>query len=151
MIEFNVKKDGNLDFEKRLRMFTDWANNNLAGELGDIAYEHFIKAFPSSTSSKGGKQTDASKGGWTPRKVKQKYPILNRTGKLKNSIHVKKRRRSATVYTNLNYASYHNYGIGRLPKREFIGKSRALILKSRKYIYNGMNSIFKSVPRKPMN
>ena len=110
---------------------------NLQDELLNIAYEHFLDGFPESNTDKGGRQTDSSTTGWVERKKKYEHPTLNKTGALMASIDIDKN----SVYTDIEYASYHNNGDGWLPKREFIGASKKLIIKSIKYIKERINKL----------
>ena len=137
-----VKKIGGLDIEKRLKYLVEWEGRVLAGELGDIAKDHFLSGFPKSKGTAGGRKTDKSKQGWKKRK-KNTNRALDDTGRLKRSIKVTKRRRRAIVGTKVKYASYVN------KKREFIGESRALNLKSKRYIRRGLQDIFKGKARRP--
>jgi phage gpG-like protein len=54
-------------------------------------------------------------------------PILIKTGKLRNSIKILFRGKLGFTFgTNVPYASYHNEGTSKLPKRQFIGISNRL-------------------------
>jgi len=104
--------------------------------LANQAQNHFLEGF-----RKGGKQTDASRSGWKQRKAarsrkNQGRAILVQSGDLRADI---KRRETSFARTvvgtrNIIYAARHNDGLAAMPKREFIGDSRALDRKNRKLI-----------------
>lgn len=142
---FNIKQSGDLQIFKRLNILEEWYNQQLLTEIASISYDHFMEGFPKDNNSIGGKKTDESAEGWKKRKNPADYPILNKTGNLKKSIKIKKRgRNSISIETNLSYASYQN------EKRNFIGSSKKLNRKVRKYIKVGLDLIFRnSFPKKP--
>jgi len=132
----SVKKTGDLNFKG----LEDLINKGkLTEELVDLAYNHFIESFPTTTSDNGGGETDSSTSGWLKRKEQESYPALNKTGKLIKSI----KKGKGKVYSGLDYAAYQNNGNGWLPKREFIGSSKELTQKSLKYIKNRITKILK--------
>lgn len=92
----------------------------------DDAQDESIKFFKKSFDNKG--FTDETLIRWKRRKKQQPWGLLNKTGTLKNSIRkLSKTKLSFSVGTTLSYASYHNDGTNRLPKRQFIGDSRKLM------------------------
>lgn len=133
-----VKSKGSLN-TKKLKEVKEFIKKNAQDELLNLAYEHFLASFPDSISSKGGKKTDKSLSGWEKRQGNPKHPALNNTGTLKNSIDID----DNSVYTDLYYAGYQNYGTERIPAREFIGPSKSLVKKSLKYIKDRIAKILK--------
>lgn len=123
--------------------------------LGNEAKNHFLKGFRNN-----GGQTNASKGGWQPRKKQYHYEkigakwkkksdigknILVQSGTLRRSITVTRvSNRQAFIGTKgVPYAKIHNEGLmGRafgkypfkMPKREFIGRSFELEQKIKRTI-----------------
>lgn len=139
-----VKKTGDLRIKERLKLVEKLFSSVIIDTLTDEAFDQFNKSFPKTKSDAGGRQTDSSSSGWIKRKDNTKNTVINKTGALKNSIKKSKKGRYGIIYTDLDYASYHNNGTGRLPQREFIGKSKKLVLKSKKIIKLYLNNIFKS-------
>lgn len=129
-------KTGNLNIEQKLSRLKVALEKTLPDKLGNLAYDHFMEGFPSSNSQRGGRRTDKSSNGWLPRKGKPNHPPLQASGDLKRSIKTLKKKFKVIIYTNISYASYHNEGTGRLPQREFIGKSKKLDKKSKDLIKN---------------
>ena len=95
--------------------------------VGNEAKTHYVRGFRS-----GGRQTDASAGGWAPRKKSDKQrtrrAILVRTGQLFGDIDVRSAnsRRIILGTQSTPYSSFHNDGTNTLPQREFLGPSRKL-------------------------
>lgn len=118
----SVKKTGNLNITDKIKNIKKVIETELINEVTDVSLNHFLESFPKSSSDNGGGKTDSSSNGWKPRINKEKYPLLNKTGRLIKSIKKKK----GLIYSNLDYAGYHNDGAGWLPKREFIGISSKL-------------------------
>jgi phage gpG-like protein len=100
--------------------------------LANKAQNHFLKGF-----RQGGGQTDASAGGWKPRKRSRSArerkrsvgrAILVRSGKLRADI--KKRKVSFSQIRvgtrSIPYAEFVNDGTPRMAQREFIGDSKVL-------------------------
>ena len=95
---------------------------DLKAKLAVVALRHYKSAF-----AIGGKRTDLSKNGWKPRKDKLSHPILNKSGRMYNSITTMQTLFGFQVRTNgIVYAGFHNRGTDRLPQREFLGKSQDL-------------------------
>lgn len=103
----------------RLKKFPE---SGIEEELAKFSAEWFKSGFPESRQDNGGRKTDASKGGWKPRKKEYLYPALNKTGNLKKSVVGVKNE----VKTDVYYASFHNDGTDKLPQRQFIGNSKEL-------------------------
>jgi len=123
--------------------------------IGNESKNHFLKGFRHN-----GGQTNASKGGWKPRKRPYHYEkiggkwrrksdigknILVQSGTLRRSITVKRvTSREAIIGTEgVKYAKIHNEGLMgsafgkypfKMPKREFIGRSTILENKIKRII-----------------
>ncbi len=114
---------------------------NLPAVIGNMAQRHFVKSF------RDGGFTDAALDPWEQRKNKTQNTraILVKTGHLRNSIRV----RVATFQKieigsyGVPYAEYHNTGAGRLPKRQFIGRSKVLEKKIKARINLEMKKILR--------
>ena len=128
-----IKKTGNINIDmKELAR----QKKRLPRVVGNMAVNHFQEGF-----RKGGGQTDASKAGWKKRKKVRRRrdvgrAILVDTGALRKDISVRRANlnRIAVGTKDVHYAAYHNEGTGRLPKREFLGKSSVLEVNIRKRI-----------------
>ena len=118
-------------------------------KLANTIQNHFLKGF-----DRGGGSTDASIGGWKPRKTSRSARVRKRSagrailvnkGHLRSDI--KKRKISfsnVTVGTrSVPYAGYLNEGTSKMVKREFIGDSRILEIKIERRIKREMDKIFK--------
>lgn len=111
--------------------------------IGNEAKNFFVDNFK--------KQGFDNKGvsAWTPRKKGDKRAgraILVKSGDLRRSIRTSKISNSAlevTIATDLKYAAVHNEGIGRMPKRQFIGDSENLKEKVKKVLFNKLDNLFK--------
>lgn len=59
---------------------------------------------------------------WIPRKVTQPWPVLIKTGRLRNSIYVEKIKDGVTVGTRVSYQAVHIFGYpqGNIPARPFL-------------------------------
>ena len=117
--------------------------------LANTVQNHFLRGF-----DRGGGSTDASIGGWKPRKRSRSAKVRKRSvgrailvdrGFLKEDI--KKRKISfsnVTVGTRkIPYAGYLNEGTSKMPKREFMGDSRVLERKIEMRIKAEMDKLFK--------
>lgn len=80
---------------------------------------------------------------WAPRKdPSNRRQLLVRTGTMRSSITVlRKSMNSRLVGSMVPYASYHNSGTRRLPKRQFIGNSRALRLKNQMVLRHYLRTV----------
>lgn len=118
-------------------------------KLGNIARNHFLDGF-----RKQGGQTDASISGWRKRKTSRTKigrsrntgrALLVDSGKMKSGIKRQKTtfRRIEIGVRGLEYAFYVNNGTKRMPKREFIGKSRVLEKKLKNKIIKEVDKIWK--------
>lgn len=114
---------------------------NLPAVIGNMAKRHFVQSF------RDGGFTDAALDPWEQRKRNPQTAraILVKTGHLRNSIRV----RVATFDKieigsyGVPYAEFHNTGAGKLPKRQFIGKSKVLEKKIKARIQSEMKKILK--------
>jgi phage gpG-like protein len=93
---------------------------------------------------------DRSVQKWTPRKKQDKKragrAILVDSGDLRRSIirePVNKSQLSVKISTDLPYAKVHNEGIGKMPKRQFMGDSYKLNELCKKIIISQLDKIFK--------
>lgn len=64
--------------------------------------------------------------GWAMRKRKYDWPILRKSKDLYNSFTIDRGNNSYVITADVDYASYHNEGTERLPKRQFMGQSITL-------------------------
>lgn len=117
------------NFKNKIRQF-EALKVHLPAQVGNMAKRHFVKSF------RDGGFTDAVLDPWQARKTKDKSDknprnankpraILVKTGHLRGSIRVKTasfRKIEIGAY-NIPYASVHNRGLGKMPKRQFIGIS----------------------------
>ena len=87
---------------------------------------------------------------WKPRKKETKRTIgraiLVQSGDLRRSIirqPVNKAQLSVKISTDLPYAKVHNEGLGKMPKREFMGNSYKLNENCKKIVISQLDKIFK--------
>jgi phage gpG-like protein len=87
---------------------------------------------------------------WKPRKKETKRSIgraiLVKSGDLRRSIvrePVNKSQLSVKISTDLDYAKVHNEGLGKMPKRQFMGDSYKLNELCKKIIISQLDKIFK--------
>jgi len=126
----SVRRIGNFNFNRKSKQLLA-LKSTLPIILANLAVNHFKEGF-----KKGGGQTDASSGGWKSRAASSKRnlgrALLVDTGALRRDI---RKNKVSFPYTEIGagntpktnkYAYVHNQGIGRMPKREFIGKSKVL-------------------------
>lgn len=67
------------------------------------------------------------KSAWTPRKNSYPWPLLNKTGKLKNTWDKKSNRKSLQISNPVPYAKFHHFGLPpQLGKRKLVGTSRII-------------------------
>tara|TARA_R110002012_G_scaffold271164_3_gene456357 strand:- start:2191 stop:2613 length:423 start_codon:yes stop_codon:yes gene_type:complete len=119
------KRKNKLDFNDLVR-----ADKHLKNNVPKIIGERARRFFELSFRKQGFTDTGFSK--WKRRKRETKRSIgkniLSNTGMLKNSIRrtktTKKQIRISSV--GIPYANIHNQGIGKMPKRQFIGNSETL-------------------------
>lgn len=64
---------------------------------------------------------------WKPSKKKQNHPLLQKTGRLRYSIHVIRANSKGIKWgSNLSYSNYQNKGTRTIPARQFIGMDRTV-------------------------
>lgn len=113
----------------------DKEENGLMPELGVIAVNFFQDRF------KARAWTDRRAKKWKPRKKKEKgrrRALLVKSGRLRNSIHVKSTTRSSVIIsTPVKYAAVHNFGFEgtvkvRAHSRRVFGRAKVSNIKSRR-------------------
>jgi phage gpG-like protein len=130
------------NFQAKIRELQK-VHHTLPVRVGNQAKNHFLRGF------RNGGFTDATLEPWQSRKRADKNPkpraILVKSGHLRGSIRV----RVATFQKieigayGVPYAIFHNNGIGKQPKRQFIGESAVLNRNIRALI----NRTFKNIIR----
>ena len=71
--------------------------------------------------------------------------LLVNTGKLKRSIQFSAGASSVLIYSDVQYASYHNEGTARIPQRQFMGQSDALNKQIDQFITQQLDDAFKNI------
>lgn len=131
-------------FQDTAKRINGFLQNEFPVLAGAIAVQHFDRSF----ANKG--FTDKSLKLWKPvidpktKKPKQR-PLVS-TGRLRRSIDMDTDPGSVTIYSDVEYAAYHNQGgsvKGRPPKRQFMGKSEVLENNIENMIYKQLDNIFK--------
>lgn len=122
------KKDDILVYD--LPEVVTYINDVMLGDIMKIAKDHYVSAFPESPTERGGGRTNNSQNGWAVRQQEYTHPILNKTGNLKNSIHIE----DDCIVSETAYGEYHNEGTNILPRREFLGESDELENKIVKFL-----------------
>jgi phage gpG-like protein len=88
--------------------------------------------------------TDNSLKRWPRRKIQRSWPLLYKTGNLKNSLKIIIRGENYFVIgTDVSYAPYHNNGTDRLPQRQFIGESATLTRRLTNLLDDIIKKVFK--------
>lgn len=112
--------------------------------IGNEAKNFFVNSF----RLQGFEDVNVQK--WKPRKKQTKRnigrAILVDSGDLRRSIirqPVNKANLSVKISTDLVYAKVHNEGIGKMPKRQFIGNSYKLNENCKKIVVSQLDKIFK--------
>lgn len=108
-------------FQKLLSMKNQIENDLLS--IIEVEVEKFVN---SNFESEG--FTDTSFEAWQPRKdTRNDRQLLIRTGDLKRVATTARRKQDAVEFViNLPYAQVHNEGSDRMPKRQYIGRSKVL-------------------------
>jgi len=91
--------------------------------------------------------TDRSLVKWQQRKPNKKNEgraILIKSGRLSKIQILKASWKFIKVGTLLPYGAFHNQGLGRLPKRQFIGRSRVLTTMIRREIKTEYNKVVRA-------
>ena len=129
-------EDGDLQYD--LDKVIEYVNDKMLDDIMILAKDHYVSAFPDTTSQRGGFRTNNSENGWAVRTQKYNHPTLVKTGKLKNSIRIE----DDYIVSDTEYGEYHNEGTGRLPRREFLGESDELEIKIAKFIEDKLVKLF---------
>jgi len=88
-------------------------------DSGDVILQEFKANF----SEEGRILTD----GWQPRKKSYPWPILEKTGKLKNTWNSKIENKKLTISSPIEYATYHQFGTPKMPARKIVGITKSLL------------------------
>jgi phage gpG-like protein len=113
------------NFEQKIQELKR-ARSTLPIIIGNMAKRHFVKSF------RDGGFTDEAFNPWQSRKRSDRNQktraILVKTGHLRNSIRVRVANYNKIEIGSYNipYAVFHNKGVGKMPKRQFIGQSSKL-------------------------
>lgn len=119
--------------------------------IANNSKNHFLNGFRRGAMAGGG-FTDASRTGWLKRKKETKLSrrksILVKTGHLRQFIMsqgiLEKAWPRVVIGTRgIVYAARHNEGLAGMPKREFIGDSKILMLKNQILIKRRLDKLFK--------
>lgn len=130
------------NFKKKMREF-EQMKRDAPRVVGNMAKNHYLEGF-----QKGG-FIDNTLDPWKKRKEgaprNSGRAILVDTGALRRSIRVTSAsfRRIVIASVGLKYASRHNQGLDGMPKRQFIGESRALTKKIKQYLKREIKSILR--------
>lgn len=125
------------------------AKRKIPLRLANDIQRHFLKGF-----RRGGGSTDASIGGWKPRKHSRSArerkrsvgrALLVRSGKMRSDIKKRKISFNKTIVgtRSIPYAGYINEGTSKMPKREFIGNSRVLERQIEQKLLKEFDKVFK--------
>ncbi|CAB4128249.1 hypothetical protein UFOVP105_27 [uncultured Caudovirales phage] len=135
------------DIQKKIEYFNRF-EKNIPKRVGNVALNHFLKswddeAFSDSTegSNPWAKRKTSNKADRTTKKRRQ---LLIDTGALKRSMKVSRPatfKRIAVGSYGIKYAQFHNNGTAKLPKRQFVGKSKILNRKIQLLIRNELKKI----------
>lgn len=138
---------------KKIQEKYDRVLKETRAEMGKIAIAHYKESFDREGFN------NVPFMHWKLLKKKRAWPytknkILNKTGRLKNSLRYRTYTRVSSirvdVFTNVPYAAVHNFGLraGRgkgfkMPKRQFLGYSKVLEKKLEAKFRTKMNFLFK--------
>lgn len=89
--------------------------------LDEIA-DSTIKNFKQNFKEKG-KRLDQP---WPPRKLIQPHPLMIDTGNLRRGFEKETKKDEMKITNPIEYAKYHQFGIGKMPQRKIVGSSRAI-------------------------
>ena len=110
------------------------AFNEMAKRIGEIGVDHAKNVVIPSESFDGDP--------WAPPKKPQDHKLLDKTGKLRSSIHVVRANSKGVKWgAGVPYAVYHNDGTDKIPKRQFIGMDKQLASKIKKVVQETMKNI----------
>lgn len=144
-----VKRNKEWRLDETLKLFFK-KKKSMPKKIGNIAKNHFIQSF------RDGGFKDKSLRKWRRRKQPDKKgkgrAILIKSGKLRRSIRVKRATSRGILITaggaGIDYAAVHNRGMGKMPKRQFMGKSIILNKKVRKRIRREVDQVFSKTKSK---
>ena len=126
------------DLDKKLAM-VEKIKKSLPIQLGNMIRTNSLQAW----QKQGWTNTGFVK--WEPRKSKKNdkgRAILVKTGKLRNSIKVTRATWAKVIVgSSRKYAKAHNVGVGKMPKRQFLGDSVILERKLRVTIVSAINKV----------
>lgn len=116
-------------------------------QVGNMMLNHFLQSFDDEAFS----DTRQSSDPWARRKrstrqdrrTGRRRGLLIQSGSLKGSLRVNSAtmKKIAVGSYGIEYATFHNNGDGRLPKRQFIGESQVLNRKIRTFIKRKLKQI----------
>lgn len=130
-----------MDNADKMKKQLDLFSNGLDKLIDDIA-KSTLSFYKKSFDNQG--FTDETLETWVKRRREYTWPILRKTGALKNSIQQERiGRLSFKIFTTMEYAPYHNNGTPTLPQRQFIGESKQLTKDIYKEIDKFIKKIFK--------
>jgi phage gpG-like protein len=139
MTKISVKIKGTLNLNKKGIQLANLIERGLPKILGNEAVNFSKKAF------KQGGWTDKEFKAWKPRKNEDAgRAILVQTGDLRRSIVKTLGNKKVVISTNVTYAAKHNFGKGKLPKRQFMGESKTLEKNMQKTVQEEVDKILNS-------
>lgn len=122
-------------FDLKARKFRSELNA-MANRIGNLAVDHVKNEIFPSESFDGKK--------WAPPKKKQDHPLLQKTGRLRASIHVIRANSKGVKFgTSLAYGGYQNKGTRTIPARKFLGMDRKLASIIKKEVSLTLRAIMK--------
>ena len=135
------------DIKKKVDAFARF-ERTIPRRVGNLALNHFLKSWDDEAFS------DATEGSnpWAKRKTSTKRDrttglkrgLLVQSGDLRRSMRVKRPatfQKIAVGSYGIKYATFHNKGTAKLPKRQFVGSSRVLNNKIHRLIKNELKRI----------
>lgn len=134
------------NFKKKIARFK--ANKKkLPVAIGALAKSHYLKSFREEgfTDTTLSPWAGRKRGNRSDRNNKARRGLLVDKGHLRRSIRVVRAtwNRIEVGSTGIKYARFHNRGDGKLPKRQFVGRSAVLNNKIRNRIRRDTKNIFR--------
>lgn len=136
-----------IDFD-RINRNLDRMAVTLPRQLGNAMLNHTKKAFRDQGF------TDGSLSAWQARKTQNRADrrtnasraILIDSGALRRSLRVRKAtfRETAVGAYGIPYAGVHNRGLGNMPKRQFVGRSKVLSTKMHRIAAREFRKVFET-------
>lgn len=138
-MKVSIKKRTSIDLSKNTVKLTNLIQRGLPKILGNEAVNFFKKSF----KNQGWEDKNLVK--WKKRKnnFDAGRAILVKSGDLRRSIVKNVGIKRVVISTNVPYAKKHNYGLGRMPKRQFMGTSIKLTRNMKSTIVKEINKILK--------